>query len=139
MTRVRNLMSRRQALGSLVLTTTGLTLTACGGTQLQQGVDSVTQEPANSPPDFSALFAQYTPADEPNGELSQVSWPQWLLELDPEVKRLYEFQITHGDLMRWMPCFCGCGKSSGHRSNRDCYVQAVNANGSVVFDDMAPT
>jgi hypothetical protein len=41
--------------------------------------------------------------------------------------------------MRYMPCFCGCGQNAGHRNNRDCYVKAVNADGSVIVDSMAPT
>jgi hypothetical protein len=88
---------------------------------------------------FAPRFAQYTPAAEPNGDLDKVVWPDYVLAAPPEVKELYEFQVTHGELMRYMPCFCGCGDFAGHRSNRDCYVRRVNADGSVVFDDMAPT
>ena len=88
--------------------------------------------------DFSARFARYKPASEPNGDLSKVQWPEYVTEAEPEVKRLYEFQITHGDLMRYMPCFCGC-KDGGHRSNRDCYVRAVEPDGTVILDSMAPT
>jgi hypothetical protein len=62
-----------------------------------------------------------------------------MARFDPEVKRLYEFQIVNGPLMRYMPCFCGCGQTAEHRGNRDCYVKAVNPDGSVVFDSMAPT
>jgi hypothetical protein len=89
--------------------------------------------------DFSARFARYKPAPEPNGDLRKVVWPDFVLAAGPEVKRLYEFQVTHGELMRYMPCFCGCGQNAGHRSNRDCYVREVNPDGSVVFDSMAPT
>lgn len=89
--------------------------------------------------DFSARFAKYKAAPEPNGDLAKVVWPSYVTDAGPEVKRLYEFQITHGELMRYMPCFCGCGAFAGHRSNRDCYVRLVNHDGSVVFDDMAPT
>lgn len=89
--------------------------------------------------DLSVRFSEFEPADEPNGDLAKVDWPAFVTNADPEVQRLYEFQITHGELMRYMPCFCGCGQSAGHRSNRDCYVQAVNADGSVVLDSMAPT
>lgn len=89
--------------------------------------------------DFSARFAGYEAAPEPNGDLSKVVWPDYVLNAGPEVKRLYEFQVTHGELMRYMPCFCGCGQNAGHRSNRDCYVREVNPDGSVVFDSMAPT
>ena len=88
--------------------------------------------------DFSARFARYTPAPEPNGDLRKVQWPDYVTDAEPEVKRLYEFQITHGDLMRYMPCFCGC-KDGGHRSNRDCYVRAVKPDGAVILDSMAPT
>ncbi len=89
--------------------------------------------------DFSARFAGYEPAREPNGDLSKVVWPDYVLNAGGDVKRLYEFQVTHGELMRYMPCFCGCGQNAGHRSNRDCYVRRVNADGSVDFDPMAPT
>ena len=89
--------------------------------------------------DFSARFAQFEAGPATNGDLSKVVWPDFVTDAGPEVKRLYEFQITNGELMRYMPCFCGCGQNAGHRSNRDCYVQRVNADGSVVLDSMAPT
>ena len=89
--------------------------------------------------DFSVRFSEFEAADEPDGDLSMVEWPSFVTDGDPEVQRLYEFQITHGELMRYMPCFCGCGQSAGHRSNRDCYVQSVNSDGRVVLDSMAPT
>jgi Protein of unknown function with PCYCGC motif len=89
--------------------------------------------------DFSARFAGFKPAPEPNGKLAKVVWPDFVTRAGPEVKRLYEFQITHGELMRYMPCFCGCGQFAHHRSNRDCYVKQVNPDGSVVLDSMAPT
>lgn len=94
---------------------------------------------AEATADFSARFAGYKAAPEPNGDLSKVVWPDYVLDAGAEVKRLYEFQVTHGELMRYMPCFCGCGQNAGHMSNRDCYVREVNPDGSVVFDSMAPT
>ena len=95
--------------------------------------------PAAAPVDFAERFAAFAPAEEPNGDLSRVTWPDWLDRFDPEVRGLYAFQVVNGDLMRWMPCFCGCHRGDGHRNNRDCYVEAVNPDGSVVFDSMAPT
>jgi hypothetical protein len=89
--------------------------------------------------DYSARFAGYKAAAEPNGNLQKVRWPAFVVAAGPEVKRLYEFQITHGELMRYMPCFCGCGQNAGHMSNRDCYVRRINADGTVVLDGMAPT
>ena len=104
-----------------------------------RGSESTPTGRAATEADFSARFAGYEPAPEPNGDLSKVVWPDYVLAAGPEVKRLYEFQVTHGELMRYMPCFCGCGQNAGHRNNRDFYVRRVNPDGSVVFDSMAPT
>lgn len=95
--------------------------------------------PNGTPQDFSERFARYQAADEPNGDLSKVVWPAFVIDAGPEVRRLYEFQIVNGQVMRYMPCFCGCGQNAGHRNNRDCYVKSVNRDGSVVLDSMAPT
>lgn len=89
--------------------------------------------------DFSPRFAAFEPADEPDGDLARVEWPDFVLNANADVRSFYEFQVTNGELMRFMPCFCGCHLEDGHRNNRDCYVEAVNPDGSVVFDAMAPT
>ena len=86
----------------------------------------------------SARFASYPVADEPDVDPATVVWPAFVTRAGPEVQRLYEFQLRNGALMRYMPCFCGCGRA-GHRSNRDCYVRQVHPDGSVELDDMAPT
>jgi len=89
--------------------------------------------------DFSSRFAAFPVGHEPNGDLARVVWPDWIERAGGDIKRLYEFQVVNGDLMKYMPCFCGCGRDDGHQSNRDCYVREVRPDGSVVFDDMAPT
>ena len=125
-------MDRRDFLSTATLLALGLGAAACGG-----GSGSASTTGA-AKPDLVARFAKYQVASEPNGDLSKVVWPSYVTDGPAEVKTLYEFQITHGDLMRWMPCYCGCGQS-GHKSNRDCYVKSVGSDGSVVFDAMAPT
>ena len=35
---------------------------------------------------------------------------------------LYRFATTRGDVLRWMPCTCGCAQF-GHTSNRSCYIK----------------
>ena len=35
---------------------------------------------------------------------------------------LYRFATTRGDVLRWMPCTCGCAQF-GHSSNRSCYIK----------------
>jgi hypothetical protein len=89
--------------------------------------------------DFSARFARFPVPNEPNGDLARIVWPDFVERAGGDVKRLYEFQVVNGDLMKHMPCFCGCGRADGHTSSRDCFVREVKPDGSVVFDDMAPT
>ena len=122
-------MRRREFLLSSAVVALGWTAASCGGG---------TSKPTSSG-SFAARFAKYPVASEPNGDLSKVVWPPFVTQAPPEVKTLYEFQITHGELMRYIPCYCGCGKNAGHKNNRDCYVQRVNPDGSVVLDSMAPT
>lgn len=52
----------------------------------------------------------------------------------PEVlAMMYSFAAEHPEILRYVPCYCSCGKNFGHRSNEDCFVKARNANGSVVW------
>jgi hypothetical protein len=111
--------------------------TATDETESDEAASDAT--PNEETEDFAARFAQYDAAREPDGDLSKVIWPAFVTAAGPEVQRLYEFQVTNGEVMRYMPCFCGCGQSAGHRNNRDCYIKRVDADGSVEFDSMAPT
>ncbi len=56
----------------------------------------------------------------------------------PELAALYRFAVSRPEVLSYIPCTCGCG-ANGHLSNWNCYVRAVMADGTVVFDDMAPT
>lgn len=55
-----------------------------------------------------------------------------------EVQGLYRYAVEHADDLQYIPCSCGCG-GVGHTSNRDCYVKAVNADGTVTFTSHAAT
>ena len=131
-------ISRRQfatwGLGSIAIAAIG---SSCSSTPSE-----TSRQPAGTggeSEDFSSRFSGFTADDEPNGDMSKVVWPSFVTDGGSEVQQLYEFQITHGELMRYIPCFCGCGRNAGHNSNRDCYVKSVGSDGSVEFDSMAPT
>jgi hypothetical protein len=34
----------------------------------------------------------------------------------------YHYAISHPDIVKWMPCYCGCG-GMGHGSNLACYLK----------------
>ena len=124
-------LNRRAVLKTISLGVVGIVITACGGKR------GGTAPSAGSPgTDFSARFAAYEPAPEPDGDLSKVVWPAFVTRAGPDVQRLYAFQIENGELMRYMPCFCGCA-AQGHTSNFDCYVAEELADGSVLLDPMS--
>jgi hypothetical protein len=50
-----------------------------------------------------------------------------------EVRAVYRFAALHPEVMRYMPCFCGCERA-GHQDNEDCFIKARGADGSVEFD-----
>jgi hypothetical protein len=52
------------------------------------------------------------------------------------VQQAYQFAVANPDVMKQIPCYCGCG-AIGHTSNYACYVDSVAANGTVTFDDHA--
>jgi len=50
-----------------------------------------------------------------------------------EVQAVYRFAAMHPEVMRYVPCFCGCERS-GHQDNEDCFVKARAADGSVTWE-----
>jgi hypothetical protein len=52
------------------------------------------------------------------------------------VKQAYQFAVANPNVMKQIPCYCGCG-AMGHTSNYSCYVQGVDEKGVVTFDNHA--
>ena len=49
------------------------------------------------------------------------------------VQAAYQFNVANPDVMKDIPCYCGCG-NVGHQSNYECYVSDVDEKGNIVFD-----
>ncbi|RIK32541.1 MAG: hypothetical protein DCC56_01655 [Anaerolineae bacterium] len=52
------------------------------------------------------------------------------------VQTAYQFNAANPDIMKDIPCYCGCG-DIGHTSNYDCYVSNVDADGAITYDNHA--
>lgn len=52
------------------------------------------------------------------------------------VREAYQFNTANPDIMKNIPCYCGCG-NVGHTSNYSCYVSSVDAQGKIAFDNHA--
>jgi hypothetical protein len=46
----------------------------------------------------------------------------------------YEFAHTHADLMKHLPCYCGCGPTIGHESLFACFVNGSGGNAAHAAD-----
>lgn len=47
------------------------------------------------------------------------------------IRRAYEFAARHPEVLRFVPCYCGCERE-GHGGNHDCFVSSRAADGRVV-------
>jgi hypothetical protein len=52
------------------------------------------------------------------------------------VQQAYQFAAANPDVMKEIPCYCGCG-NIGHESNYACYVSDVDNTGKLTFDNHA--
>ena len=57
--------------------------------------------------------------------------PDYVQTAAANVQVAYQFASAHPDLLAQIPCYCGCEKTLHHRHNLDCYIAAVNSDGSV--------
>ena len=53
--------------------------------------------------------------------------PAFLDEQDQSIQTIYRSVAKHSDLLKKMPCYCGCGESAGHTSNYDCFIEEQTA------------
>ena len=52
----------------------------------------------------------------------------------PDILRaVYEFAARRPDVMRYVPCFCGCERN-GHKDNEDCFVARRDPDGRPHWD-----
>jgi len=52
------------------------------------------------------------------------------------VQTAYQFAAANPDVMKNIPCYCGCG-NIGHTSNYSCYVSGVDDKSKITFDNHA--
>jgi len=49
----------------------------------------------------------------------------------PVMRAVYEFAARHPEVLRYVPCFCGC-EAGGHKDNHDCFVAKRGADSRVL-------
>ena len=85
----------------------------------------------------TALSACSTPSQ--SNELNMMPMDQMPAEVQSApvtVQAAYQFAAANPDVMKDIPCYCGCG-DIGHTSNYDCYISDVDTQGKITFDNHA--
>ncbi|MDM5332706.1 PCYCGC motif-containing (lipo)protein [Ureibacillus composti] len=75
-----------------------------------------------------------------SGDLQEVTasaeeLPKFLDSKHEDIRLVYQVAGKATDILQWMPCYCGCGDSAGHRSNLNCFISETREDGSIVWDD----
>lgn len=61
--------------------------------------------------------------------------PSFLDYQNENVRLVYQIAGQTTDILEWIPCYCGCGESVGHKSNLNCFIQEKREDGTIVWDD----
>ncbi len=61
--------------------------------------------------------------------------PNFLASQTEDIRLVYQVAGQATDILQWIPCYCGCGESAGHRSNLNCFIAETREDGSIVWDD----
>ncbi|MGE7622248.1 PCYCGC motif-containing (lipo)protein [Viridibacillus sp. NPDC096237] len=75
-----------------------------------------------------------------NGDIQETTasadvLPSFLDKQSEDLKLVYKATGQATEILKWIPCYCGCGESAGHKSNMNCFVKEVKEDGSIVWDD----
>ncbi|HET6361713.1 MAG TPA: PCYCGC motif-containing (lipo)protein [Gemmatimonadota bacterium] len=105
----------RYRLGMLAVLLTGLF--ACGrDDEVPEGVASW----ANAPADTAWVT------------VDGVEFPAGMEEAHPEVVEAYVFAAKHPEVLRYMPCYCGCeNPRTAHQNNYDCFIDIIDRTGAL--------
>jgi hypothetical protein len=86
---------------------------------------------------FAGLSACSTQSQ--SGDLHMMAMDEMPMDVQSApvtVQTAYQFTAANPDIMKDIPCYCGCG-NIGHTSNYSCYVSSVNDKGNITFDNHA--
>ncbi|GAB6929407.1 PCYCGC domain-containing protein [Paenibacillus sp. JCM 10914] len=115
---------------AILLLSVGIILSGCSGKSAEeQVVDS-----------HDAMHEHGHKTQLVNGDIQEVTGsidelPTFLNGQTAELQTIYALSAQVSDVLKYMPCYCGCGDSAGHESNLNCFIDEIREDGSVVWDD----
>jgi hypothetical protein len=78
-----------------------------------------------------------TTGDQPGQTAGQApgTLPEYVMTASEDTKMAYQFALDRPDVLMWMPCYCGCGDHSGHKSAKNCFIKESSTPGNPQFDE----
>lgn len=61
--------------------------------------------------------------------------PDYVKKASPIAQETYAIAAKDPDVLAAVPCYCGCGKTDGHKSNLNCFVKNIGPNKEVLTWD----
>jgi hypothetical protein len=71
---------------------------------------------------------------QPATSQDSVELPDYVLAAPPQMQAAYSFAVQRPDVLAWIPCYCGCGDHSGHKSAHNCFVKEGSTPTNIEFD-----
>ena len=82
-------------------------------------------------PEGAASWA-LAPADTQWVVVEGVEFPAGMEKAAPEIVEAYVFAAKHPEVLRYMPCYCGCEHPrSAHQNNYDCFIDIIDRTGAL--------
>lgn len=128
-------MKHRTWLSSVVVLS--VLLTGCGNSEAERKTNDVSQQASAGVSDEHSGHDHSTAV---NGDIqertvSKTELPSFLDGQSEEIRKIYLLSAEYADVLEFIPCYCGCGESAGHKSNLNCFIQERKENGAIVWDD----
>ncbi|OXM14006.1 PCYCGC motif-containing (lipo)protein [Paenibacillus herberti] len=111
-----------------------LLMTACGGGGSAPSNDDAMNHAESGAQDGHGDHAT-TDIQEETASASEL--PKFLDNQPEQVRIIYTATAKATDLLSQMPCYCGCMKNVGHKSNLNCFIKEVRKEGTILWDDHA--
>ena len=102
-----------------------------GATTAAVGTSSAPAVQAAQPPSARSRASSRQPAY--RGPLPSIPTSAYAAAPPDVLRAVYEFAARRPDVMRYVPCFCGCERN-GHQDNEDCFVAGRAEDGKPQWD-----
>ncbi|KGR73875.1 PCYCGC motif-containing (lipo)protein [Ureibacillus sinduriensis] len=117
-----------------------LILSACGNNAKDKHTEEEHSNDADTEDSESVTGNDHAEHNHSSGDIQELTdsaeqLPSFLDSQNEDIRLVYQVAGKATDILEWIPCYCGCGESVGHRSNLNCFIAETREDGSILWDD----